>query len=215
MYWEVAKSACSSIKRFLIKNELPSINIFDDKDLEYYKFDFMHMRNYSPLLNPGQLYPFQGHLKDDRFFKFSFVRHPYDRVLSAYLDKIVHNRPPSSDLKRILDLDPFADHEISFSTFVHSLKDTPPSSMNSHWRPQYHWLTRGEFPFDFIGRVENIEKDILHVCEKTGLERKFFQKFSPHQTDSAQKRREHYTSELEAIIQQVYKEDFENFGYDS
>ena len=36
---------------------------------------------------PGNI-TLENYLKDNKFFVFSFVRHPFDRLVSAYLDKI-------------------------------------------------------------------------------------------------------------------------------
>eukprot|EP00171_Calliarthron_tuberculosum_P005561 IDg5561t1 len=74
-------------------------------------------------------------LKSPRFFKFVFVRDPYARALSAYMDKL-----------RNVD-----------SRF------TPPEHMNAHWQPQTDLCGLDDIDYDFIGRMENLLHDAQKV----------------------------------------------------
>ena len=94
---ETPKAACSSIKRLLHKIEL--------HDTPYQPNKNVHDRAHSPLLRPTQLPPraFTECLTSAGWFRFAFVRNPFTRVLSAYLDKIRRDRPEKAAILAALD----------------------------------------------------------------------------------------------------------------
>jgi hypothetical protein len=81
LYVETPKVACTTIKAFLQAAE--------GRDISDQNFEEVHDRDKSPLLKPDKrpdlLFDLLG---SDNSFKFTFVRNPYTRILSAYLDKI-------------------------------------------------------------------------------------------------------------------------------
>jgi sulfotransferase famil protein len=83
IYIETAKCGCSTIKLTLQRLELGDVNYKRDD------FEEIHVREYSPLLTPRQVGSFRNLLNRPDYIKFCFVRNPYTRLLSAYLDKFV------------------------------------------------------------------------------------------------------------------------------
>ncbi|QDL94412.1 sulfotransferase family protein (plasmid) [Paroceanicella profunda] len=214
VYFETPKVACSTIKRFLIKNELPGTELFDKGELSYEEFDFLHNREFSPLLNVKQAYPFRRLLQPDSgFFRFCFVRNPYDRLLSAWLDKIVGDRPQALQVKAVLGLSANATREISFAEFVEVVAATPAALMDPHWRPQHLHNCVDVMDYHFIGRMERLEEGMAHVCRETGLDPAHLARFSPHRNDAGDKLAAHYTPALRKRVYKVFEQDFEAFGY--
>ena len=139
----------------------------------------------------------------DEYFKFSFVRNPWDRFVSAYsyLSKGGNN---ASD-RRIRDefIKPFD----SFSEFVHGV-DMEPLMQQVHFRPQSYWLDR---EVDFVGRFENYEPDLQRVCEKIDYPFKGL----PHKNKSKHKPYwEYYDDASVDAVGRQYAKDVETFGYD-
>lgn len=90
-------------------------------------------------------------LRDRAYVKFAVIRDPFDRLVSAYLEKFVVNRahpgnqfhtrnviaavagrrsPTAQDFQR----------SISFAEFVDYVVAQPPESLDPHWCPQYLYL---------------------------------------------------------------------------
>lgn len=109
-----------------------------------------------PYLSHLKAYEFytNHYVSEDQFntyFKFSFVRNPWDRVVSFY--KYSH-----------LNL------LISFDTFV--LKELPKltNERSYFYATQYEFLYHnGEQLVDFIGRFENLQKSFDKVCDILGI----------------------------------------------
>ena len=124
---------------------------------------FHHLCN----LKPGKAYNEISVLKNQplshrqykNYFKFSFVRNPWSRVFSWYKNVMRDERQRLS--KGI-------SAEISFKDFM--------LNYGEHWalKSQFHWLenSKGEIPFDFIGRYEDLNEDFGFVCDQLGIKDK-------------------------------------------
>lgn len=80
--------------------------------------------------------------------------------------------------------------------------------VDSHFAPQISFLI---YDYDFIGRMENFEKDFQFIKEKLDLNETYNVKI--HKTDSKSKLREYYDEDCEKIVLDLYKEDFIRFNY--
>ena len=147
-------------------------------------------------------------------FKFTFTRNPYSRVLSAYLDKVGRRRHQGL---RFLAWAEQHDQPESFLGFCRYL-DAGGLFLDMHWAPQVEILCLPLERFDFIGRVETIESDLIYVLDKLFSE-------SPNEsatgtlragthTRASQKISEVYGKEEYTIISRLYHSDFEKLGYD-
>lgn len=115
----------------------------------------------------------------DKYFKFVFVRNPWSRLVSAYLDKFVTNREISIKSTKIIERyiyqkegeDTDRTKSITFRQFLHYVDSSEPSSMNLHWRPQHLFLN--DIDFDFIGKLENLSLDFDCVVQKLDISSDF------------------------------------------
>lgn len=146
-------------------------------------------------------------LHDPECFRFTFVRNPYDRAVSAYLDKIATGKV--SRKKKLLGYPP--DSEVSFRDFLLAIAQQEASRMNRHWRPQSA-LISPQVKLDFIGRFEQFGRDFANVLERLGVEPAAVTNRREHMT-SAAKHRDMIGPEEKALIDRIYRGDFERFGY--
>ncbi|RYD23725.1 MAG: sulfotransferase family protein [Verrucomicrobiaceae bacterium] len=92
---------------------------------------------------------------NESHFSFSFVRNPFDRVVSCYNNKIVANPRLS---KRMTKMKMY--HRMPFDEFVRILVKTRDARIDLHLLPQSRILkVGGELIPKFIGRLENITDD--------------------------------------------------------
>ena len=117
------------------------------------------------------------------YFKFMTVRHPFDRLVSAYKDKIV----ASSDSylgglharrikKRYRDVNATTRSQpsgnVTFAEFVRYVLKTKPRHMDPHWRDYGRLCDPCRVHYDYVARVETLGSDskaILPRFSATGV----------------------------------------------
>ena len=140
----------------------------------------------------------------DNYFKFAFVRNPFQRAVSTIKywnnwstgkQRGVWRRGPTFSLK-------------DFFTDKIPKRYINPDKFFSKYGSQYDF-TKG---CDFIGRFENIQEDFNTICDKIGIPRQVL----PHENKSKHKKHytEYYDDETKQIITEKYAKDIEYFGYE-
>jgi hypothetical protein len=196
------KVACSSILWTLRRLELR------DDALLPRTVGVIHKRAGSPLL------PWTAARQHDLsgFVRFCFVRNPYDRVLSCYLQKIARPTPWRERVRALLGV-PARQADISFQQFVESLLLQDPAEMDPHWAPQWRVTLQDDLSYDFIGRFERIEEDLLAAGRRITPD--FARYLDREQRQATGKKPLHLlTPDLVETIQRVYDQDFARFNYD-
>ena len=156
---------------------------------------------------PSELNPHEVQMTP-ALFKFTFVRNPYTRTLSAYLDKISRGK------RKPLELAKKSGRTPSFEDFCIFLERGGLYD-NLHWAPQASALLLPLEDFDFIGHTESLGSGLDSVRKRirieTGTSGTVDRRL--HSTNANALIREHYTSRCQRIIRTLYQEDFTQFGY--
>jgi len=146
------------------------------------------------------------------FYKFTFVRNPYGRLLSAY-NYLTAYAPWSEDIEfRENTLSKYRDFE---DLIVNGLRQDEAIRNNLHFLPQAFHLKNsvGAIGVDFIGRYETLQEDFETVRQRVGFGDRL-----PWLNRSqllALGFRDHFNDQTAAIVAEYYKEDFDTFGYDA
>lgn len=143
-----------------------------------------------------------------RYFKFTFVRNPYDRLYSAYtfLRKGGINDEDRAFSERVL-----VKYE-TFEDFVLGYLNEETIYSYIHFYPQLEFLIdrNHKIAVDFIGRFENIDQDFFRVSQKIGVN-----KTLPHLNKTESKKEQPvFSDQVKAKIQELYKDDFMKLGYE-
>lgn len=160
----------------------------------------------------------------DRYFKFTFVRSPFSRLLSCYRNKFDPTYGPVHPMwqtyqnaihRRLHATERGASDPISFEDFLTFVSTQRPEDMNDHWAPQSRITDVDRFPYDLVGRLESFERDLAAVRERIGFDLEFptQKQLGFPSTGAAARLREHYTACLVRLVAATFARDFEAFGY--
>ncbi len=155
-------------------------------------------------------------LENKNFFKFSFVRNPYDRLVSCWKNKV--QNPQVRETIGHGMYKGFYKYEkiyggMPFKEFIKVISKIPDEKSDPHFRSQYKFLTNneGKLLTEFIGKFENLEKGYEKICEIMGIKNPPKLK---HERKSKRKNyREYYDEETKKLVAERYKKDLELFDY--
>ena len=146
----------------------------------------------------------------DEYFKFAFVRNPWDRLVSWYV-MVTTVRRPGNELGRYAH-----DNSSTFEEFIHNCTDEIEIRKGvcysfTHNQLDYVTDEEGNLLVDFIGRLEYFDKDVREVFRRISIDLDKIPRDnrSDHRHYSA-----YYTPETEMIIRDRFKRDIEYFGYE-
>ena len=159
-------------------------------------------------------------LRLQTYFKFLFVREPFERLLSAYENKFTEW--PSQQIyqysKEIVDnfkhVDPNSDNNVTFKKFIYYVCGVGFNN-NRHWKSYDKLCQPCNIHCDFIGHFEHMPEEAPYILRKTGMDEvATFPKFRTHSTTS--KLLEKYAPIPRAKIVELakaFEKDFEMFEY--
>jgi len=144
------------------------------------------------------------------FFKFSFVRNPWARILSLYKDftinriyqysaKVKHEKPLFGEFKDFTD----------FCLNIH----TSPWMQDVFLRSQVDFLSyNNQINMSYIGRFENFIQDFHIICNKIGISPPLL-KMNVGKYDNSDYRT-YYNDDSKEAIRKLYQRDIEEFKYE-
>merc|ERR1719431_819109 len=183
MWCKVPKAASTSwLHAFLQLARVPPGQIPEDNGMGLHAF----LRDKYPLLSKNLNKQFMP-----KSIKFVVVRHPFERIMSAYMDKlhsyerdlryrggyyyamygadIVQKLRPKYQEK--FPKNPlFMRKEPSFVEFVEYLIETPISQYDEHWKPQFMLCPPCHFKFDVIVKMETFNRDTNFILSQRNLD---------------------------------------------
>lgn len=209
IYFSNPKVACSSTKATLNLAVAERQGI----PLKITSMEEVHSRGHNPLLTPRKMgwKQFGKMLEDPEVFRFTFVRDPLKRFVSAYRSKLDANKRGSGQTQRL-----FAhmgwpkDYPLTLAEFACLVRTEPEVlDLDPHWRPQRRQIGFDAVDFDFIGDHAAFDRDFGLVAQRIfggPLEvfdtRKAFERYTrvPHEAE--------VTDEIRKAVAEAYAEDY-------
>jgi len=183
MWCKVPKAASTSwLHAYLSLANVPEYEIPEDNGMGLHAF----LREKYPLLSKNlnkQFMPVS--------LKFLVVRHPFERVISAYMDKMedyardlkyrggYYYAMYGADIvakyrKKYQEKFPknslFIRKEPSFVEFVEFLIETPVNNYDEHWKPQFILCPPCHFKFDVVVKMETFDRDTDFILSQRNLQ---------------------------------------------
>ena len=146
-----------------------------------------------------------------RLFKFSFVRNPWDRLVSAY-GFLADGGISERDIRFRNDvLSRYRD----FEEFVLRGLDTVEVGQYPHFKSQVDFLKdhRGARSIDFIGSFETLQRDFEVVASRVKPDAEL-PILNRNDEQRNPRYREEFTARMAEKVFDVYREDIRQFGYD-
>ena len=197
IFVHIPKTGGTSVEALLLKQEGVGI---ENSNLPLSALTRDQQRRYRVGRNSRQHWPLGRfpYRYQRKYFCFTFVRNPWDLMVSEFLYVMrVDGLPP-------VDSDALSSpaFQEGFKRFIRSGKGE-----RYHLRPQHRFINRH---MDFIGRFENLQQDFEAVSERIGLP---LEKLS-HRNQSV---RGHYSGyyddESRALVSKKFRKDIELFGF--
>ena len=147
--------------------------------------------------------------KFNTYFKFCFVRNPYNRCVSTYLYlKAGGNRKGDLYFKELIEK-----KYNTFDKFILDYLDLHLIHEHNLFKPQFRYIYnfQKECMVDFIGRHESMVDDFLYVSDKINIRKEL-----PHinQSNKLKTRPNYYENEdVRRKVFDLYKKDFELLNY--
>lgn len=181
-----------ALREQLGPEDLEQVGLFIDRRFPFAELASIRHGHLSVL----QVRPYLGDEVCDGYFKFAFVRNPFDRFVSycAFMTRQqgAFTRDPRGTMRRIVfDIRPH-DHV--------------------HFQPQHRLLedAQGRLEMDLIGRVERMQEDYDAACARIGIPSRGLDRVN---ASSRGDYRQYYDQELIDAVGALYQRDLELFGY--
>ena len=191
IFFRVPKAASTSIHRGYLRQHYLTLNMKTSKE------PFKKFRNQ---VSYGQFMD---------MFKFTFVRNPWDRMLSLYVYFTTWVPPrkgkPLSE-RWVGRIPSFHEFVMEFDSVCKARED-----IKNHAMPQKQFAYYNDHRYvDFIGKFESLKKDFKFIQDTLNLVKEEL----PHRMATE---RSHYSMyydrEMKDKVGEIYKEDIEAFGY--
>ncbi len=194
---------CGSIFNHLkcIRKISEAIKVFNSNIQKTNEFIYLKS-NYAQNYNINTTFePFYGDFDlvyklYSNYFTFSFVRNPFDRIISNW--SMFTQKP-----ERRKVLESHISSETSFEEFLHIIQKVK----NHHWQEQVDYLPfdeKGLLKLDFIGRLENFEIDWKTLCKNTGIRENEILKENKTERKPYES---YYSNEARKIVEKLYFND--------
>lgn len=188
VYLVISKTGNSSIKTTFIESNVPDNYSIHRKD--------WHI-----------VYTLNDDMKN--YYKFTFVRNPFDRLVSCYVSKYHEDQKRGMKLRFSHYLFGVIKKDKGFDNFVKNVLRIPTFLADDHFIRQYALVYKnGKSLVDYIGKFENMKEDFEAIKQKFKLSD------LPHFNKSKKGNwMDYYTLETAKLVYNHYKKDIEIFGY--
>ncbi|XP_045107618.1 carbohydrate sulfotransferase 11-like isoform X2 [Portunus trituberculatus] len=223
LYCYVPKVACTNWKRMMLILSGAS----NETNPQRIPADSVHRKNVFTKLSDLKPDDIQHRLLT--YSKFLFVRHPVERVISAFRNKFEMNYTSSAYFKKRFGVKimkkyrkgvsprsiPNTGHGVKFPEFVSYLIDTKKEQFNEHWALVSSLCYPCDVNYDYIGKYETLADDSQYILEQIGAPPFLhFPEVVPSKTSAVV---ETYfnslTPQQQSDLVKIYKDDFQIFDY--
>ncbi len=123
-------------------------------------------------------------------FKFSFIRNPWDRMISLYNQPYFRNKTNYGN-----------------QGLEYFIKHYQPAE----WEKQFYYQYLNTDGIDFVGKFEERENDLLHISRLTGI---FFDSsIHERKTNRNKDYRMYYNNYTVNLVYDLYQKDIEKYKY--
>ena len=192
----IPKTGTHSVRRalrgHLAPDDLEQVGLFVDKRFPWPELAQLRHGH----LGLAQVRPFVGEDAFARYFKFAFVRNPFDRFVSycafATRESGAFEQDPRGTMHHIL---------FELRPLQHIL-----------FQPQHAFLVdeHGALLTDYVGRVEQMQASYDTICERIGIPSQPLEQVNSSRRGSY---RDYYDATLIEGVSQLYRRDLDLFGY--
>ncbi len=148
-----------------------------------------------------------GPIKFRSFYKFTIVRNPWDRLVSAFH----FLKGGGFNSKDKIWFETHIGKNISFEEFVLTKLNKPEVLDWYHFRPQHTFISdnKNVSLVDFIGKLENLDTDFGRIAEKLGVHLNV----SKSNESLRSSYKFYYSEKSRLVVSEIYKKDIELFNY--
>ncbi|MDC0535723.1 sulfotransferase family protein [Francisellaceae bacterium] len=134
----------------------------------------------------------------NEYYKFAFVRNPYDWLVSLYF--YIRQDKWHNEFNKV--------NAMSFEAFVlERIKNNMPRQKDFLIGQKY-----GALIVDYVGKIETIDSSYQYICDKLGI--KYVKPSNLNQSKRQKSYHQYYNDELTLAVQEYFNDDFETFNYD-
>lgn len=202
-YLETPKVACTAIRMALA--QASGISFDRSEGFEYHLYIDPQWHRVAGKLDRAQC----------GYDRFSFVRNPFDRLVSCYRSKVIYRPSPKQVSPHFQNYFFTIPVNISFADFVERVSQIPDALADAHFKSQYAMLScDGELQVDYLGRFEWLADDWRPIAERYQLEPLLeAANVSKNKPGTHSDYRLYYTEPLVHWVYERYRKDVEAFGY--
>jgi hypothetical protein len=181
-----------ALRKYLGPDDWEQVELYHQSRLPYSEFENVKHGHITSLEAKHAI----GEEIWNTYFKFTFVRNPFDRFVSYSFFRYT-----SSEI--------FANNKLGIMKLHFK---NPMLSNDILFKPQWSFVSNefDENLVDFIGRFENLQTDFDEVCKRIGLPQI---KLESHNPTNHKNYKQYLDKELIDLISNYYKDDLEQFDY--
>ena len=137
------------------------------------------------------------------YFKFAFVRNPWDRLVSCWLDKVIGYNYFGFSAEKLSEMQ-------RFENFVDFVGQQDIDSCDGHIRTQSKLIDLNNI--DYIGRIENFNEHLSAVIQIIGLDSVVIGRKNANLNRGSYE--QYYDDKLARQVAEIYRMDISIFKYD-
>ena len=199
IYYPIPKVACTSLIKVcaeVLKIPLKGENLEEElHDMGFPSLNEEEIKNRFP-----------------NYFKFAFVRNPWDRMVSLYENKVNKEKYRCRLNSNFRKYSNFKTN-MSFNEFIRAIGEIEDKNSNHHFKSQYLSLfEKNPETMDFIGRFENLNQDFQKICKIVDLP-KIKLPWLMRENRDKNSYRDYYDLETKKVLEKRFEKDINLFCY--